>query len=97
MFYLGNKIGYPACHLCSKFYVQCEIKADIKYSYERVCKNHLILSTYQSKSLEKNNKNIELELLNSTSLSFIIWDICHCSEKSIRILSIKMKNTTAQP
>ena len=40
-FISDTTIGYPTCHLCSKFYVQfvikhCEIKADNKYSYARV-------------------------------------------------------------
>ena len=63
-------MGYPTCHLCSKFYVQFAISTVKSRQVSNIhthrfllkCKNHLILPTDQSESPKKNDKNIDLEL-----------------------------------
>ena len=54
-------IGYPTCHLCSKFYVQFVISTVKSRQISNIhmhgfllkCKNHLILPTDPSKSPKK--------------------------------------------
>ena len=58
-------MGYPTCHLCSKFYVQFVISIVKSRQISNIhthgfllkCKNHLILPTDQSK-LPKNDKTL---------------------------------------
>ena len=48
-------IGYPSCHLCSKFYVQFvrQISNIHTHGFLLKCKNHIILPTDQSKLPKK--------------------------------------------
>ena len=62
-------IGYPTCHLCSKFYVKFVISTVKSRQISNIhthgfllkCRNHLILP----KSPKKNDKTIELALFLS--------------------------------
>ena len=60
-FISDTTIGYPSCHLCSKFYVQFivstvksrQISNIHSHGFLLKCNNHLILPTDQSKSPKK--------------------------------------------
>ena len=72
MFYLGhNNRVLPYLSLVFEVYVQFVIRTVKSRQISNIhthgffllkCKNHLVLPTDQSKSLKKNDKNIELEL-----------------------------------
>ena len=78
MFYLGHNSKVPYLSLvfevlCTVSYLNCEIKADIKYSYARafieVSLKPFNFPNGPIKIAEKNDKNIELELYSYTVTS----------------------------